>query len=116
MEVKKSLGIELVTRFHGASAAAAARNYFETKFQKKAMPTDIRKQFSTDEPVWICRLLVDVLEFAKSGNEARRLIAQGAVKVDNEVVTDVNFQFDGARHKVIAVGKNRIAQAVQTPE
>jgi tyrosyl-tRNA synthetase len=54
------------------------------------------------------------LEFAKSTSEARRLVAQNAVKVDSEVITDVNFQFDGARHRVIEVGKNRIAQAVAT--
>src|SRR5215475_7239912 len=35
MEAKKSLGAELAARFHGIPAAAAARNYFETRFQKK---------------------------------------------------------------------------------
>ena len=111
MEVKKSLGAELAARFHDAAAAEAARQYFETKFQKKAMPSDIRKQFSAPQPVWICRLMVD-LEFAKSTSEARRLVAQNAVKVDSELITDVNFHFDGARHRVIEVGKNRIAQSV----
>ena len=111
MEVKKSLGAELAARFHDAAAAEAARHYFETKFQKKAMPSDIRKQFSAPQPVWICRLMVD-LEFAKSTSEARRLVAQNAVKVDSELITDVNFHFDGARHRVIEVGKNRIAQSV----
>jgi len=50
------------------------------------------------------------LDFAKSGSEARRLIAQGAVRIDGRVVTDVDFHFDGALHRVIEVGKNRIAQ------
>jgi ribosomal protein S4 len=50
------------------------------------------------------------LEFAKSGNEARRLIAQGAVRIDGRVVTDVDFHFDGALHQIVEVGKNRIAQ------
>jgi tyrosyl-tRNA synthetase len=113
MEAKKTLGAELVARFHGRNAAHSARYYFETKFQKKATPVDIRKQFTAPQPVWICRLMVD-LEFAKSTSEARRLVAQNAVKVDSEVITDVNFQFDGARHRVIEVGKNRIAQAVAT--
>jgi tyrosyl-tRNA synthetase len=113
MAVKKSLGMELVTRFHGTSAADASRSYFETKFQKRATPTDIRTQFAAPEPIWICRLIVDVLKFAKSTNEARRLIAQGAVKVDGRVVSDANFQFHDRQHQVLEVGKNRIAQAVK---
>jgi tyrosyl-tRNA synthetase len=111
MEVKKSLAMELVARFHGTSAAESARSYFETKFQKKRTPAEIRKQFSAPEPIWICRLIVDVLEFAKSTSEARRLIAQGAVKVDGQVVSDVNFQFHYPQHQVVEVGKNHIARA-----
>jgi tyrosyl-tRNA synthetase len=110
MDVKKALAEELVARFHGASAARAARDYFETRYQKKSLPDEIKNQFFAPEPVWICRLLVEVLRFAKSTNEARRLVAQGAVKVDGTVVADVNFQFDAKRHRVVEVGKNRIAQ------
>lgn len=111
MEAKKALGSELVARFHGRAKAESARHYFESKFQKKTAPTEIRQQFSVPEPIWICRLMVD-LKFAKSTSEARRLLAQNAVKVDSEVVTDANFQFDGTRHKIIEVGKNRIAKSV----
>ncbi|MDZ4345302.1 MAG: tyrosine--tRNA ligase [Candidatus Binatia bacterium] len=109
MEVKKSLGAELVARYHSAAAAESARKYFEARHQNKTLPSEIRKQFSAPDPIWICRLLVD-LDFAKSGSEARRLIAQGAVRIDGRVVTDVDFHFDGALHRVIEVGKNRIAQ------
>jgi tyrosyl-tRNA synthetase len=110
MDAKKALADELVARFHGAAAARMARDYFEARHQKKSMPDAIKNQFTAPEPVWICRLLVEVLRFAKSTNEARRLVAQGAVKVDGAVVADVNFQFDAKRHRVIEVGKNRIAQ------
>ena len=112
MDVKKALAAELVARFHAASAADQAKNYFETRFQKKATPSEIRDKFSAPEPIWICRLVVD-LKFAKSTSDARRLIAQGAVRVDGQVVNDVNFQFHGAQHRTLEVGKNRIAQAVK---
>ena len=111
MAVKKLLATELVTRYHGAAAAESAHKYFEARHQKKTLPADIRKQFNAPTPIWICRLLVD-LEFAKSGSEARRLMAQGAVRIDGRVVTDVDFYFDGALHRVIEVGKNRIAQLI----
>ena len=113
MEVKKNLAMELVARFHGDLAAATALNYFEAKFQKKATLTDIRTQFSAPEPIWICRLIVDELKFAKSTSEARRLVAQGAVKVDGQVVSDVNFEFHYPQHQVVEVGKNRIARAME---
>src|SRR5262245_24735985 len=114
MEVKKSLADELVKRFHSAAAAQAAREYFESRYQRKSLPAEIKKQFSVSEPTWICRLLVD-LDFAKSGSEARRLIAQGAVKIDGQVICDVNFQFQGDLHKIVEVGRNRIAQSVKQP-
>jgi tyrosyl-tRNA synthetase len=112
MEVKKSLAQELVQRFHSVAAAQAAREYFESRHQRKSLPAEIKKQFAVSEPTWICRLLVD-LDFAKSGSEARRLIAQGAVKIDGQVISDVNFQFQSDLHKIVEVGKNRIAQAVK---
>ncbi len=111
MDAKKALAAELVARFHSSAAADGAGNYFETRFQKKTTPSEIRQQFTAAEPVWICRLMVEVLKFAKSTSDARRLIAQGAVKVDGQVIHDVNFQFSAANHEIIEVGKNRIAQA-----
>jgi tyrosyl-tRNA synthetase len=110
MDAKKLLGSELVARFHDANAAASALKYFETKFQHKTKPTDIRQRFTVPEPIWICRLLVD-LKFTKSTSEARRLISQGAVRVDGHVITDIEFKFDSAAHQFLEVGKNRIAEA-----
>jgi tyrosyl-tRNA synthetase len=115
MDAKKALAAELVERFHGAAAADVARHYFATRFQDKALPKDIRQKFSAPEPIWICRLMVD-LKFATSTSEARRLVAQNAVKVDAQLVNDVNFKFDSARHHVIEVGKNRIAQATDSAD
>jgi tyrosyl-tRNA synthetase len=113
MEQKKALAEELVRRFHGAEAAETAREYFENRHQKKTLPTEIRKKFKAGpEPIWICRLLVE-LEFAVSASEARRLIAQRAVRVDGRVITDINFVFDSSKHEVVEVGKNRIARATK---
>jgi tyrosyl-tRNA synthetase len=112
MVAKKSLGAELVERFHGSDAAASAQNYFESRFQNKSTDIDIRQRFSAPEPIWICRLIVD-LKFAKSTSDARRLIAQGAVRVDGDVVRNINFQFHDELHHRLEVGKNRIAQVVK---
>lgn len=113
MEIKKQLAKELVWRFHGSAAAQFALDYFESRYQKRSVPEGIRKQFSPPESVWICELIADYLQFAKSRSEARRLVTQGAVKVDGKVITDINFQFQGRTHQVIEVGKNRIAQVAK---
>jgi tyrosyl-tRNA synthetase len=113
MEAKKFLAFEIVRRFHSVAAANQAQDYFETRYQKKVTPAEVTHQFHTPEPIWICRLMVDVLKFAKSTSEARRLIAQGAVKVDGKVVHDVNFRFHHPPNEIIEVGKNRIAQAAK---
>ena len=114
MEQKKALAEELVRRFHGVESAVTARKYFENRHQKKTLPTEIRKQFKAPaESTWICRLLVD-LKFAASSSEARRLIEQGAVRVDGQVITDINFVFDNSKHEVVEVGRTRIAQATKS--
>ena len=109
MEVKKSLAAEIVERFHGPGAARAAAEYFETRHQRKDIPREIRKGFSPPEKIWVCQLLLD-LEFARSKSDARRLVAQRAVRVDGTVVDDPNFEFHRDLHRVVEVGKNRIAQ------
>src|SRR5688572_9789496 len=113
MDVKKALAQELVARFHNTQTAQGAAEYFETRHQRRSVPKEIAKQFSLPESIWICQLMADVLKFTKSRGEARRLISQGAVKVDGQVITDVNFSFDGEVHRVIEVGKNRIAQVAK---
>ena len=110
MEVKKALAGEIVERFHGGEAARSAREYFETRHQRRSIPRDIRKSFSPPEKIWVCQLLLD-LEVARSKSDARRLVAQRAVRVDGAVVSDPNFEFQRDTHRVVEVGKNRIAQA-----
>jgi len=50
------------------------------------------------------------LRFASSTSEARRLLGQGAVRVDGRTVTDVNFRFVPGQHKILEVGKRRVAR------
>ena len=109
MNVKKALAKELVERFHGHEAARLAEEYFQSRYQEKSLPRNIRKQFSPPDRVAICQLIVD-LGFAESKSQAKRLVAQGAVRVDGKVVRGLDFQFQGKLHRVVEVGKNRIAQ------
>ena len=98
----------IVEEYHGADARQSALNYFESKFQRREVPADA-PAYRIAEPMWICELMKQ-LQFTPSTSEARRLVSQGAVRVDGRTITDVNFRFVPGEHKVLEVGKRRVAR------
>jgi tyrosyl-tRNA synthetase len=108
MEAKKRLARMIVAEYHDEKAAEAARDYFESKFQRREVPRDI-PVFKLGQPLWICELMKQ-LRFAPSTSEARRLLGQGAVRVDGNTVSDLNFRFVPGEHKILEVGRRRIAR------
>jgi tyrosyl-tRNA synthetase len=108
MEAKKRLATTIVEEYHDAAAARTARQYFETKFQRREIPKDV-PVYRINEALWVCELMKQ-LQFAPSTSEARRLLSQGAVRVDGETVTDANFQFVPGEHRILEVGKRRVAR------
>ena len=108
MEAKKRLARTLVTEYHGAPAATRAEEYFESKHQRREVPASAQV-YRIAEDLWICELIKQ-LQFTPSTSEARRLVSQGAVRVDGRTITDVNFRFVPGEHKVLEVGKRRVAR------
>jgi len=108
MEAKKRLAAAIVEEYHDAAAAKRARQYFESKFQRHEIPADV-PVFRIAQELWVCELMKQ-LRFASSTSEARRLLSQGAVRVDGETVTDPDFHFVPGAHKVLEVGKRRVAR------
>jgi len=72
------------------------------------VPADI-PVFKLAQDLWICELMKQ-LRFATSTSEARRLLGQGAVRVDGQTITDSNFHFVPGEHKILEVGKRRVAR------
>jgi len=108
MEAKKRLARTIVGEYHGARAANRAEQYFESKFQRREIPASAQV-YRIAEDLWICELMKQ-LQFTPSTSEARRLVSQGAVRVDGRTITDVNFRFVPGEHKVLEVGKRRVAR------
>jgi len=108
MEAKKRLARTIVAEYHGARAANRAEQYFESKFQRREIPASAQV-YRIAEDLWICELMKQ-LQFTPSTSEARRLVSQGAVRVDGRTITDVNFRFVPGEHKVLEVGKRRVAR------
>ncbi|MGH7820816.1 MAG: tyrosine--tRNA ligase, partial [Candidatus Binatia bacterium] len=113
MEAKKALASELVARFHGDDAAERAAAAFEKRFQRRELPSEIPEiPFRCDrERVAVARLLAET-GLAKSNGEGRRLIVQGAVRVDGERVADPALEIDCAGAILVEVGKRRVARVV----
>ena len=105
-ESKIILGETLVRMYHGEKAALKAKENFVKTFSKKEIPDDIEtEEISKDVLMNGTTIMLVTIGVAKSNSEARRLINQGAVKVDGRAVSDPNEKRkDG---EVVKVGKHK---------
>jgi tyrosyl-tRNA synthetase len=110
MLAKKDLAEAIVTMYHGAADAKAARERFEATVQRGEIPADMPEIAAN--PAW--RHVADVLVgcgFAASKREAERLVAGNAVKVDGAVISDPRQPWTiGATPVVVSVGSRRFAR------
>ncbi len=108
MEVKKRLARGLVARFHSEREADEAAHFFEERFQRRVAndPTPIRIVVETPH-IWIAHLLRQI-GFASSTSDARRLVGQGAVRVDGQPVGTEHQLARGGTY-LIAIGRRRLA-------
>ncbi len=111
-DAKARLAMALVTQYHSAEAAEAAAHRFQETFGARLFPADapvVTPPAAFMEPgggVWIVRLMT-LAGAAPSGSEARRLIRQGGVEVDGEVVRDEELRVLLDRERRVQVGKRR---------
>jgi tyrosyl-tRNA synthetase len=110
-EVKKKLARELTARFYGADHAVRAEETFEQVFRHHGLPENIPELVleKASGEVWLPKLLVEA-GLTGSTSEARRLIKQQAVSLDNEKVLDTEYNVQPAGDVLIKVGKRRFAK------
>ncbi|HVP37248.1 MAG TPA: tyrosine--tRNA ligase [Terriglobales bacterium] len=108
MEWKKKLGSEIVKLYHWPKDAEKAQAEFDKVFSKKELPENIEVfHLKTDKPtIWIVKLLTET-SLCSTSSEARRLIKQGGVYIDNQRVDDENLQIDIRSEKLLKVGKRK---------
>jgi len=105
MDAKKHLGCQIVARFHGAEQGESAVKQFELKFSKKTLDDAELESYQVSEnPIWIGKLLQES-GAVKSGGDARRLVQQGAVKIDGEKFTDPKGNLDVSGGMILQAGK-----------
>ncbi|MNW34132.1 Tyrosine--tRNA ligase [compost metagenome] len=116
-DAKMKLAYTLVLMFHGVEAAEAAQEYFVTVFQQRALPDDIAEFVLPEEEFEGGKMrlikLLTLLEFAASNGEARRSIQQGAVKLNEEKLTDPNAEIEIVSGDIIQAGKRKFAKLLR---
>jgi tyrosyl-tRNA synthetase len=110
MEAKLELARFIVRRAHGEEAARRAEDHFTRVVREHRPPEDVPEVPVPDaDPVHLPALLVEHLG-VPSTSEARRLIAQGGVKLDGEAVSDLDVPRARLEGAVIQAGKRRFAR------
>ena len=110
-DIKVSLGIEIVARFHNRNAAEAAHREFVNRFQKGAMPNDVKAVTLVADARGISvPLLLKQAGLVPSTSEALRMIRQGAVKVDGEKIDDEKRKVSPGNTHIWQVGKRRFVR------
>jgi tyrosyl-tRNA synthetase len=109
MEQKLALARRIVARSHGEAAAREAEEHFTRVVRQGEAPAEVPEvALPAGDPVHLPALLVGGLGVG-STSEARRLIAQGGVKLRGEVVSDLDLPRDRLVGAQIQVGKRRYA-------
>lgn len=113
MEWKKKLGLEIVKIYHSQKDAEKVQAEFEKVFSKKELPEKIEVfHLKSDKPtIWIAKLLTES-GLCSSTSEARRLIKQGGVYIDNQRVEDENLQVQIKGEKLLKVGKRKFLKVL----
>jgi tyrosyl-tRNA synthetase len=107
-DAKVRLAGEMVARFHGAPAAESAREAFEARFSRGALPADLPEVAVAGAPLAIGTLLRQA-GLVPSASEAMRNIEQGGVRIDGERVSDKGLKLAAGTY-VVQVGKRRAAR------
>jgi tyrosyl-tRNA synthetase len=110
LEAKLALARFIVGRSHGDEAARQAEDHFTRVVREGQAPEEVPEApLPEGDPVHLPAVLVDLLGVG-STSEARRLISQGGVKVDGEVVSDLDLPRARLGGALVQAGKRRFVR------
>ena len=109
MEAKLALARFIVARSYGEEGARAAEEHFTRVIRDHEPPEEMPEHgLPAGDPVHLPALLADA--FGISTSEARRLIGQGGVKLDGEVVSELDVPRERLAGAVLQAGKRRFVR------
>jgi len=114
-DVKFELARELVARFHDPAAAESAQQNFTRRFAEKTLPADLPEvalycSAGEDGMALVAALTSSGVALAASRSEARRKVAEGAVRIDGEKATDPQLRLAAGSAYTLQLGPRRIAR------
>jgi tyrosyl-tRNA synthetase len=104
---KENLALEITARFYNEESANMAKSEFDKVFKSNKLPTDI-PEFELDSDIWICKALVET-KLEPSTSQARRDIRQGAVRINQEKISDEKMNLSEGEY-ILQVGKRKFAK------
>jgi tyrosyl-tRNA synthetase len=111
-DTKRRLGREIVARYWGSDAAVGAEAAFDRVFREKRTPEEVPEHsLSATDPVWLPGVLAEA-GLVASNSEGRRMITQGAVRIDGEAIATEEVARADLAGRVIQVGKRRFVRLI----
>lgn len=112
MDLKLELAEGIVRQYHSDRDAKRERAEFIRVFSREEAPKDIEEFFiKKDKEIWIVEVL-DNAGLVKSRGEARRLIEQGALRIDGEKINDFSLNISIKNEVILRLGKKRFLKLV----
>jgi tyrosyl-tRNA synthetase len=113
MALKKRLGIEIVNLYHSKEDGLKAQEEFERVFSKKELPEEVPVfKLTHDQPkIWIIKLLT-LTKLCASSGQARRLIRQGGVYLNDKRVEDEELEITAIGEHLLKVGKRKFLKVI----
>ena len=108
-DIKMDLALTIVEFYHSKNEAEEAQKNWEAQFSKNEIPENI-EEFEVKEGEGILTILSQI-GFVTSNGEARRKVAEKAVKLDGEAVLDPTYTITGSGEKIIKLGR-KIAKLI----
>ena len=105
MDVKKQLARKIVELYYDSETAIKAENYFNTVVVGKGTPDDI-PEFELKSETLVVNIIFES-GLLNSKSEARRMIKQGAVKIDDLPVNDIQAIIKPGEGGILKIGKRR---------
>jgi len=110
-DAKMTLARDIVAIYHDVEAATRAEAHFRQVFQKQELPEDMPTH-KLAAPQNIVDLLAE-LGLAPSKSQARRLVAQGGVRLDGNKVESIEETVKPGEEAILQVGKRRFVRLLK---
>lgn len=107
-DAKMQLAKTVVRMFHGNDKAEGAEEQFRNVFQQNQLPSDIEEvRWNGEEKVNVPALVV-ALGMLPSTSEARRMVKNGGIKINQDKVLDQKTEIQLTDGMIVQVGKRKI--------